>query len=432
MAQLLDLGDDPELQAAINASLLDMAPRSDVAAVGGEEDVELQRAIRLSLGLAEEGEQALEKQDEPDSPSALARANALVALPLKADPTDVLVPAQALYRRPLESGVGSGVDTDDEGVKKHRAGHLIALPPGLSSMAIDQQRDLVELVWGSHPNQADVDRWVNQSFDLLEGRFDFCLAQHSSGPCGVLAALQGLLFRAKHFSTAERPEPLCALVDALAYTLYRAAKGSDYFLVLVEPDLGLKVGKYCSIGSWTEAVVNHPGACITSPSAVLGYVFSVVLSRGVARVRADMDDPSSTLIVRFGHCGQELVNLMLTGEATANVFDGVIDEGGVSLRGVSTSLALPVGYVSEMEALRYLTVGQKLKCPVFPLWVLGSPNHYTLLYGERLCEAAVSRYKQCESAARQAFDGCGGGEGFVLTERVDKLVKVQPIIRRVS
>lgn len=39
-------------------------------------------------------------------------------------------------------------------------------------------------------------------------------------------------------------------------------------------------------------------------------------------VRGDMDTPEGALVVEHGYCAQELVNLLLTGRATSNVFDG--------------------------------------------------------------------------------------------------------------
>lgn len=36
-----------------------------------------------------------------------------------------------------------------------------------------------------------------------------------------------------------------------------------------------------------------------------------------------MDDVKYTLIGVYGHSSQELVNLLLTGEAVSNIFDGV-------------------------------------------------------------------------------------------------------------
>lgn len=36
-----------------------------------------------------------------------------------------------------------------------------------------------------------------------------------------------------------------------------------------------------------------------------------------------------------------------------------------------------VGYLTELEALRYCQVGHYLKFPAFPVWVVGRPNHFT-------------------------------------------------------
>lgn len=67
------------------------------------------------------------------------------------------------------------------------------------------------------------------------------------------------------------------------------------------------------------------------------------------------------VIGQFGHCTQELMNLLLTGEATSNVFDGQIPmiEGGdgtdqLMLKGVRSRAE--VGYLSQLEALRYCEV----------------------------------------------------------------------------
>src|SRR5690606_7041766 len=39
-----------------------------------------------------------------------------------------------------------------------------------------------------------------------------------------------------------------------------------------------------------------------------------------------------------------------------------------------------VGYLSAHEAVRYLKVGDFLKNPRFPIWVVGSESHYTVLF----------------------------------------------------
>jgi ubiquitin carboxyl-terminal hydrolase MINDY-3/4 len=53
--------------------------------------------------------------------------------------------------------------------------------------------------------------------------------------------------------------------------------------------------------------------------------YSLLLSRGLERVTADVDDAlgqRNTLIDRHGYASQELVNLLLIGRAVSNVFDG--------------------------------------------------------------------------------------------------------------
>ena len=59
-----------------------------------------------------------------------------------------------------------------------------------------------------------------------------------------------------------------------------------------------------------------------SPSGVVLFTLSLLMTRGIESIEEDMDDPSTTLIGQFGHCSQELLNLLITGRATSNVFDG--------------------------------------------------------------------------------------------------------------
>ena len=60
------------------------------------------------------------------------------------------------------------------------------------------------------------------------------------------------------------------------------------------------------------------------PGVVL-FTYSLILSRGMDQVRADMDESfgeKRMLIDRHGYAAQELVNLCLVGRAHSNVFDG--------------------------------------------------------------------------------------------------------------
>ncbi len=46
---------------------------------------------------------------------------------------------------------------------------------------------------------------------------------------------------------------------------------------------------------------------------VVLFVLSLALSRGVAAVQGDMDEPGNGLMGMHGYCTQELVNLILLG-----------------------------------------------------------------------------------------------------------------------
>jgi len=53
----------------------------------------------------------------------------------------------------------------------------------------------------------------------------------------------------------------------------------------------------------------------TRPGGVLWFVIALIQSRTAIKIKSDMDDPNSKLTSQFGHCSQELLNLLLTGQA---------------------------------------------------------------------------------------------------------------------
>lgn len=89
-----------------------------------------------------------------------------------------------------------------------------------------------------------------------------------------------------------------------------------------------------------------------------------------------MDDPNTTITSQFGHSSQELINLLLTGQAVSNVFDNSMTVSGeLTCRGIQQRPA--VGYLSQLEALHYCEVGGYYKSPAFPIWVIGSTSHFS-------------------------------------------------------
>nr|DAD22552.1 TPA_asm: hypothetical protein HUJ06_024015 [Nelumbo nucifera] len=155
------------------------------------------------------------------------------------------------------------------------------------------------------------------------------------------------------------------------------------------------------------------------------FLISALLSRGLESVQADRDDPSLPLVTApFGHASQEIVNLLLCGLAVPNVFDGRMDlGGGMFLKGIPTSVE--VGFLTLLESLNFCKVGQHLKCPKWPIWVVGSESHYTVLFALDTHVQDENELEERESQIRKAFDAQdqSGGGGFISVEGLHQVLR---------
>ncbi|XP_017850917.1 ubiquitin carboxyl-terminal hydrolase MINDY-3 homolog [Drosophila busckii] len=112
---------------------------------------------------------------------------------------------------------------------------------------------------------------------------------------------------------------------------------------------------------------------------VLLFMYSVFLTKGTEQVTSEISDTSEPLIhSTYGYGAQSLINLMLTGRAVAHVWDNEQDVGGLKLRGICEQS--DIGFITLMEQMRYCTVGSFFKNPRFPVWVMGSDTHLTVLF----------------------------------------------------
>ncbi|KAM8719314.1 hypothetical protein ACLKA7_011947 [Drosophila subpalustris] len=112
---------------------------------------------------------------------------------------------------------------------------------------------------------------------------------------------------------------------------------------------------------------------------VLLFMYSVFLTKGIEQVTSDISDTSEPLIhSTYGYGAQSLINLMLTGHAVAHVWDNEQDVGGLKLRGICEQS--DIGFITLMEQMRYCTVGSFFKNPRYPVWVMGSDTHLTVLF----------------------------------------------------
>lgn len=148
------------------------------------------------------------------------------------------------------------------------------------------------------------------------------------------------------------------------------------------------------------------------------------LQRSLQWLETSIETCVCTLGVLFGVLWpQEIVNLLLCGQAVPNVFDGIMDiGGGMALKGIPGQVE--VGFLTLLESLNYCKVGQHLKCPRLPIWVVGSESHYTVLFAlDRGVQEEDGAVEAEERRVRQAFDrlDTSGGGGFITPEALDTL-----------
>ncbi|GMH69976.1 hypothetical protein TL16_g05293 [Triparma laevis f. inornata] len=151
-----------------------------------------------------------------------------------------------------------------------------------------------------------------------------------------------------------------------------------------------------------------------SPGGVLSLTRSLFATRGPSKITADMDSPppECAFTAQFGHSSQELINLLLTGAATSNVFDGIMDMGGLQMKGCISRPG--IGYLTQLEALRYVQTGTYYKTPLKPIWLIGSSSHFSVMFSLDDKPIRESNSDKILERCRRAFKVVDGeGDGFI-------------------
>ncbi|XP_029419814.1 ubiquitin carboxyl-terminal hydrolase MINDY-3 isoform X2 [Nannospalax galili] len=259
-------------------------------------------------------------------------------------------------------------------------------------------RELLELVWGSKSSPGLSDtifcRWT-QGFVFSESEGS-ALEQFEGGPCAVIAPVQAFLLKKLLFSSEksswrdcseeEQKELLChTLYDILesacdssgSYCLVSWLQGRTTEETAGSP--GSPAESSCQVGHSSALAVEELGferfhALIQKRSfrtvselkdavldqysmwgnkfGVLLFLYSVLLTKGIENIKNEIEDASEPLIDPvYGHGSQSLINLLLTGHAVSNVWDGDRECSGMKLLGIREQAA--VGFLTLMEALRY-------------------------------------------------------------------------------
>lgn len=258
------------------------------------------------------------------------------------------------------------------------------------------------LVWGPNVQQNIYLRWLQPfAFSSTEPT---ALLQTLGGPCAVLAPLQAFLLKQivrdqiKDLQTLDKKTVQTLLMRGICEILTQCqASGNPLLLARLNKKPDNKedqIDKSDTIEEFEELLTVSSFENSTSlydhfeknydldfgrKYDVLSFLYSVILTKGVNLIISEHQDTDEPFIDPVhGHGSQSLVNLLLTGVATSNVFDGVRDLCGLALQGISEQSS--VGFLTLLECLRYLAVGYNLKMPKYPVWVLGSETHLTVLF----------------------------------------------------
>jgi len=231
------------------------------------------------------------------------------------------------------------------------------------------------------------------------------LHQVEGGPCGVIAAMQAFLMRALGASGLSRAALLNvteeqrqeALVSAVVEVLWMNI-GDNKRAVLLSPGSGAAItwqhlrgcapSIFSSEAQLRAALRQRPWKdTFFQPSGcgLAALLLSAILTRGPKAIsKQDADDEKAAVMIgAHGYCTQELVNLLIFGRAYSNVFDGSKrigspKDGFCVLQGAPRRA--PVGFLSLFEAYRCIEVGQRLKGPMSPVWIVCAESHYTVLF----------------------------------------------------
>ncbi|XP_016084802.1 protein FAM188B isoform X1 [Sinocyclocheilus grahami] len=268
---------------------------------------------------------------------------------------------------------------------------------------------LKEIIFGS-PMACFTEEWKQQNFTFSDTPgLKYGIVQKKGGPCGVLAAvqagvLQKLLFEESSNDSLDGRLEVSnilrtkCLSRALADILWRAGNMKRATVAInTGRSLFTPIGRYKSDGilemitcvtmetldDLTSVLEQHIRQFESGPFGCILLTVSAILSRTIATIQSDMDVPTSTLIGAHGYCTQELVNLLLCGRAVSNVFDDEmkLDSGNGNftlLKGIQAHCN--IGLLSLFEHYNICKVGSHLKTPKFPIWVVCSESHFSVLF----------------------------------------------------
>ena len=253
--------------------------------------------------------------------------------------------------------------------------------------------------------------WTEQSFkfnDCEKGEPPFLrigIVQRKGGPCGLLSAVQALVL--KHYMFGENNTEQAEMDEVYSYKRTqsleksivemiwrcRVKENKVYLAVLSmykqfslpihsQPDGVTEHVKLISCSRKQElmsAVHSHINEYEKGKGSCVLLLYSTILTHGISEIRSEMDENGGKLMGLHNYCTQEMINLLLHGQAFSNAFDNSISLGeNTMLRGITNQSE--VGLLSLFEHYDSIKIGEYYKSPKFPIWLVCSESHFTVLF----------------------------------------------------
>ena len=253
--------------------------------------------------------------------------------------------------------------------------------------------------------------WTEQSFkfnDCEKGEPPFLrigIVQKKGGPCGLLSAVQALVL--KHYLFGENKTEQAEMDEVYSYKRTqsleksivemiwrcRVKENKVYLAVLSmykqftlpihsQPDGVTECVKLISCSRKQDlmsAVHSHINEYEKGKGSCVLLLYSAILTHGISEVRSEMDENGGKLMGLHNYCTQEMINLLLHGKAYSNAFDNSVSLGeNTMLRGITNQSE--VGLLSLFEHYDSIKIGEFYKSPKFPIWLVCSESHFTVLF----------------------------------------------------
>ncbi|KAF3445520.1 hypothetical protein FNV43_RR10696 [Rhamnella rubrinervis] len=453
-----------------------------------QEDEELKMALRMSMQNSQPEPKRSKPRDTPVEESPEVKNRRLQRELMAAAAEKRMLDARKASPVLVSSSAGTASSTASKAVKKERELGVKDVNLG-KELTEAEANQLFSMVFGAEVSKDILAQWTNQGIRFSpDSETSMGLVQHEGGPCGVLAAIQAFVLKyllffpdelgkfspnmsqnlgsrrlsksqcvaSYNFASLTEDAKARALIRSMGEILFVCGSNKRAVIAtlsVVEHDIqefegslkdkvmakaldGLSIEtavdlhKVLRVNTYTQQAnafqrLEAMLPVFQSRMGAMLFLISALLSRGLDSVQADRDDPSLPLVTApFGHASQEIVNLLLCGQAVPNVFDGRMDlGGGMSLKGISK--VVEVGFLTLLESLNFCKVGQYLKCPKWPIWVVGSESHYTVLFALDTSVQDENELEERESRIRKAFDAQdqSGGGGFISVEGFHQVLR---------